>query len=285
MQGKANSANRLQYLQPNGLEAILKTIGISSNQGYKTLKDLAKIVSLFNTFQVEERSVTEISKTLGMLPSKISRMLRTLEAEGFFERNLETGKYRLGIEFFELGMVYIFNFPLRKILRPHIEQMAKELNLTASWAILNNSRVIVVDRVQNLNIDLLTYRIGLNLPIHSTSLGKILLAYLPEEEQNRILKSINLTKFTNKNIIDENLIKENLNLIRERGYATDEGETHEDLNCIAAPIRNGNGEVIAAINLMDEKQRTSAEKLFGLTDYLKEKALFISRQLGYRINL
>jgi DNA-binding IclR family transcriptional regulator len=125
----------------------------------------------------------------------------------------------------------------------------------------------------------------LNLPIHSTSLGKVLLAYLPEEEQNRILKSVNLTKFTNKNIVDGKLIKENLKLIRERGYSTDEGETHEDLKCIAAPIRNSNGEVIAAINLMDEKSRTSAEKLFGLADYLKEKALFISRQLGYRINL
>jgi len=263
----------------------LKTTRSPSNQGYKTLKDLAKIISLFNTFQTEERSITEISKVLGMLPSKVSRMIRTLEGEGFFEKNLETGKYRLGIGFFELGMVYILNFPLRKILRPHIEQMAKELNLTASWAILNNSRVIVVDRVQNLNIDLLTYRIGLNLPIHSTSLGKVLLTYLPEEEQNRILKSVNLTKLTSKNIVDENLIKENLKFIRERGYATDEGETHEDLNCIAAPIRNGNGEVIAAINLMDEKSRTSAEKLFGFVDYLKAKALFISRQLGYRNNL
>jgi DNA-binding IclR family transcriptional regulator len=271
----------LQYLQSNKIEVVLKTIKTPSNQGYKTLKDLAKIVSLFNSFQVEERSVTEISKALGMLPSKVSRMVRTLEAEGFFERNSETGKYRLGIGFFELGMVYIFNFPLRKILRPHIEQMAKELNLTASWAILNNSKVIVVDRVQNLHIDLLTYRIGLNLPIHSTSLGKVLLAYLPEEEQNRILRSVNLTKFTSKNIVDEKLIRKNLRLIRERGYSTDEGETHEDLNCIAAPIRNGNSEVIAAINLMDEKSRRTAEDLFKLADYLKGRALFISRQLGY----
>jgi DNA-binding IclR family transcriptional regulator len=271
----------LHYLQKGDLEVILKATRTPSSQGYKTLKDLAKITSLFNTFQVEERSVTEISKTLGMLPSKVSRMVRTLEAEGFFERNSETGKYRLGIGFFELGMVYIFNFPLRKILRPHIEQMAKELNLTASWAILNNSKVIVVDRVQNLHIDLLTYRIGLNLPVHSTSLGKVLLAYLPEEEQNRILRSVNLTKFTSKNIVDEKLIKKNLRLIRERGYSTDEGETHEDLNCIAAPIRNGNGEVIAAINLMDEKSRRTAEDLFKLADYLKGRALFISRQLGY----
>jgi DNA-binding IclR family transcriptional regulator len=274
----------LQYLQNKNLEEKLKAVGTSSNQGYKTLKDLAKIVSLFNTFQVEERGVTEVSKSLGMLPSKVSRMLRTLENEGFFERNLENGKYRLGVRFLELGITYVFNFPLRKVLRPHLEQIFKELNLTTSWGILRDDKVIVVDRIQNLNIDLLTHRLGLNLPIHSTSIGKVLLAYLPVNEQDRILKSTNLVKFTNATIIDRKLIKRHLKLVRERGYSTDEGETHEDLNCMAAPIRNGNGEIIAAINLMDEKSRRSAGDLFKLADYLKERAMFISRQLGYGPN-
>jgi DNA-binding IclR family transcriptional regulator len=263
----------------------LKTTRVKLSQGYKTLKDLAKITSLFNTLQIEERSVTEISKALSMLPSKVSRMIRTLENEGFFEKNLENGKYRLGVQFFELGMAYVFNFPLRKVLRPHSEEIFKELNFTTSWGILKNDKVIVVDRIQNLNIDLLTHRLGLNIPIHSTSIGKVLLAYLPEKEQDRILKSTNLAKFTDATIIDQKLIKKHLKVIRERGFSTDEGETHEDLNCMAAPIRNGSGEVIAAINLMDEKSRTSAQKLFQFADYLKERALFISRQLGYRINL
>jgi len=258
---------------------------VSNKQEYKTLKDSAKILSLFNDVQVEERGVTEISKALKMSPSKISRMLGTLEREGFFEKNLETGKYRLGIGFFELGIVYAFHFPLRKIIRPHIEQMAKELNLTASWGILRNAKVIVVDRVQNLNIDLMAYRIGLNLPIHTTSIGKVLLAYLPEEEQERILQSVTLVKFTDATVVDKGLIKESLKHIREKGYATDQGETHEDLNCIAAPIRNGTREVIAAINVMDEKSRTKAGKLFRCADTLKERAFFISRQLGYRNHL
>lgn len=220
-----------------------------------------------------------------MLPSKISRMIRTLENEGFFEKNLENGKYRLGVQFFELGMAYVFNLPLRKILRPHLEQIFKELNLTTSWGMLKNEKVIVVDRIQNLNIDILAHRVGLNIPVHSTSIGKVLLACLPEKEQDRILKSTNLVKFTKATITDQKLIKDHLKLVLERGYSTDEQETHEDLNCMAAPIRNGNGEVIAAINLMDEKKRTSAKKLVGFADYLKEKVLFISRQLGYRNNL
>lgn len=285
MQGEAKYRKCFALFANTNYEVTLRTLRAKPSQGYKTLKDLAKITSLFNTLQIEERSITEISKALGMLPSKVSRMIRTLENEGFFEKNLENGKYRLGVQFFELGMAYVFNFPLRKVVRPHLEEIFKELNLTTSWGMLKNDKVIVVDRIQNLNIDLLTHRLGLNIPIHSTSIGKVLLAYLPEKEQDRILRSTSLIKFTDATLTDQKLIKKNLKLIRERGFSTDEGETHEDLNCMAAPIRNGNGEVIAAINLMDEKTRTSAEKLFGFVEYLKEKALFVSRQLGYRINL
>src|SRR4030042_3042218 len=137
---------------------------IPSNYKYKTLQDLAEIIRIFNTFKVEEWSVMEISRSVNMPPSKVSRMIRKWEKGGFFEKNPENGKYRLGIGFFELGVVYTYNFPLRKIVRPHLEQMAKETKLTVACAILRNSKVVVIDRVQNLNIDLLAYRVALNLP-------------------------------------------------------------------------------------------------------------------------
>jgi DNA-binding IclR family transcriptional regulator len=265
--------------------AMTKTstkININSGQDYKTLKDLARILSLFNSPQVQEIGISEISKSLNMLPSKISRMVRTLEKDGFFQKNIETGKYRLGIAFFELGIIFALNFPLRQIIRPHIEQIAKEHNLTASWGILSKGKVIVVDRVQNLNIDLLAYRIGFNIPIHSSSIGKVLLANLPEKELNEILKIMKLEKFTAATIVDPNLLKEQLDDVKEKGYSIDNGETHEDIYSIAAPIKNVDGDVIAALNLTSEKKHPNVEKIFKFSEYLKEKGLFISRQLGYR---
>lgn len=256
-------------------------MSLNKNQNYKTLNSLTEILSLFIDRQASEMAVTEISTALQMLPSKVSRMLRTLESKQFFEKNSHTGKYRLGIRFFELGILYALHLPLRRIIRPHIEQMAKELNVTASWGILAGDKAIVVDRVQNLNIDLVSHRMGLNLPIYATSVGKVLLAYLSEEEQDRILQSIDLIKLTSATIVDRKLLKEELELIKERGYSTDQGETHKDLNCICAPLKDSSGEVIAAVSLMDEKPRMSAEELFQFADYLKEKTLFISRQLGY----
>jgi len=251
-------------------------------QEYKTLKDLAKILLQFDDFQTEELSVTEISKAVKMAPSKVSRMLGTLEGEGFFEKNPQTGKYRLGIFLFELGISYAYHFPLRKIIRPHVEQIAKEVKLTVSWAILRKNKVLVLDRIQNLPIDVLAYRVGLNLPVHTTSVGKIMLAHLPQEEQDNILRSVNLVKFTEASVVDRKTIIKNLKLFKERGYSTDKEETYEGVNCFAVPIRDANGEVIAAMSLMDDKSRTSYKTLLQQVDYLKEKALFISRQLGFR---
>ena len=186
-------------------------------QEYKTLKDLAKILSLFNNLRTEELSVTEISKAVGMSPTKISRMLGTLEGEGIFERKTKTGKYRLGILFFELGVVYAYHFPLRKIIRPHIEQIAKEIKVTVSRAILRKNRVIVLDRIQNLPIDVLAYRVGLNLPVYSTSVGKILMAHLPERERDQILQSVDLLKMTDATNVDLKKVKRKLKRFKEMG--------------------------------------------------------------------
>lgn len=251
-------------------------------QEYKTLKDFLKILKLFNDLKTEEIGVADIAKALKMSPSKVSRMLATVETEGLFEKRQSNGKYRLGILFFELGVLYAYHHPLRKIVRPHLEQMAEEIKLTVSWAILKKNRVIVLDRIQNLPIDALAYRVGLNLPIHTTSVGKILLAHLSEEEQDRVLKSIELVKAADASVTDPKLIKERLKRYRETGFSTDEEETYKGVNCIAVPIINGEGKVIAAISLMEESSRTSRENLLGRVGYLKEKALFISRQLGFR---
>ena len=169
-------------------------------QQYKTLKDFIKLLNHFNNFEVDEAGVNETANAVGMTPSKVSRMLNSLTEEGFFEKNLSSGKYRLGISFFQIGLVYIFNSPLRKIFRPHVEVMAKDTNMIASWAMLHKSNVIVIDRIQNLNIDLITSRFGMNLPLHTTSLGKVLLAYLSEEKQNDILESYDFNPTTIHNV-------------------------------------------------------------------------------------
>ena len=254
-------------------------------QGNKNIHELASLFSLFSSSQTGEKSASEICNELGMYPSKASRILGALESEGFMEKNPESGKYRIGIRFLELGMIYITNFPLRKIVRPHLEQMAKETKLTASMAILRGKRIICVERLQNFDLDILTQSMGINSPIYSTSNGKMFLAFLPEMEREEILDHTVFVKFTDRTIVDRQALREHLEVVRKNNYATDLGETYDNINCLAAPIKDETGKVMASLNLMGSASMIKTDNLSEIAGYLKDRALFISRQIGYRNNL
>lgn len=249
---------------------------------YKTVLDFIKIIELFTDLKAEELAGGEIASALGMDSSKVSRMMGMLVREGVFERSEQTGKYRLGLIFFELGLAFIYHFPLRKIIRPHLEQIAREKRAAVSWSILRGDKVITIDRIDHLSIDLITHRIGLNIPIHSTSAGKILLANQPKEEQQRILNSVDLLKYTRNTVTDVEAISFELERTFERGYSSDAGESQEGLNCLGAPIYDEHGNVVAALNLMVNDSQVDSEEFFtDWPEYLKDRAMFISRQLGY----
>ena len=247
---------------------------------YNLVKDLSRIVSLFGKYGGVERSVTDISKSLQMLPSKASRLLRTLESEGFFERSPDTGKYRIGPKFLQLGLLYLFSHPLRQIILPHLEHMMQELSLSTGWGIFKNDQIIVVDRF-NFGKRAIASRVGLNVPLHSSSYGKLFLAYLTNEQQERLLNSITFVKFTAATISDPERLKEEIKLVKERGYALDQGEIASDILGIAGPIFNIDGDVVAALSVSAEKARFTPDVLRQTIKYLTERARFISRQIGY----
>ena len=251
----------------------------TNNQGYKTLKDLSRILSYISTIGTETIGVTEIAKGVQMLPSKVSRMLSTLEGEGFFERESITGRYSLGGRFFELGMLYVCNNPLRMIFHPHLEQITAELKLASSFAIFRNNKIIVVDKI---NIVGSGVRHDFNLPVHSSSFGKVFLASLSDEEARAVLKTTDLTSFTSATITDPKVIVRGLSQVRKEGYAIEIGEMQEGLSSIAVPVRDATSGLVAALNiLVYPKSPLGAEQQSQIANYLKAKAFFISKQLGY----
>jgi DNA-binding IclR family transcriptional regulator len=250
---------------------------------YKTLIDFGRILTVFEDSQGEERSVGYIAKSLKILPSKVSRMLKTLDSIGLFEKNHETGYYRIGARYLQVGLLYTLNHPVRRVVLPHLEQMSSKLGLVASWAIFRNNRIIVVDRlgagttVNTVGVPLL----GLGPALHSSSHGKLFLAYLDPEELEEVLQSLNLSKFTSQTITDLKTIREELGRVRERGYSIDLRETFEDIQSMSAPIIDAKGNFVASIAIGSHKVRFSVEEFLGFATYLTESALFISRQLGY----
>jgi DNA-binding IclR family transcriptional regulator len=253
--------------------------------GYKTLKDLARILSLFSYTGAESMGVFEIAKSLQIIPSKVSRMLGTLEAEGFFEKNQSTGKYGLGGRFLELGTQYVYNLPLRQIIHPHLVQISTELKHSSNFAVFKNARIIVVDRVQITGSGI-SHQVNVpNLPLHASSHGKIFLAYLPEDEQDNILTTIDLVRFTDATVTEPRLLKEELRKVRQRGYALDTEEMITGVIGIAVPVFKKGGSLVAALNVpVEGKSFCAPAELSEITTYLKTKAFFVSQQLGYTGN-
>lgn len=248
---------------------------------YKTFSDLWRILSLFEQ-SAEELSVSEVARSLGILPSKASRMLRAMEAGLLLERDAKTGRYRIGPRFLILGLHYLRTHPLRRTILPHVEQMSAELGLTSSWAIFRQGRVIVVDRLRPIGGQAVPL-IGSEIPVHSSSYGKLFLAYLPEDEQDRILATISYDSLTPNTITTPSALKSELAAIRARGYSIDREESSLNVVGISAPIFDESEAMCAALTVAYVLSRDNVDEA-RVIRYLADKAVFISRQLGSSIS-
>ncbi|CUS85154.1 transcriptional regulator, IclR family [Candidatus Kryptonium thompsonii] len=226
-----------------------------------------------------ELGVGEISKILKMHKSTVHRFLRSMEKVGVIERNNETGKYRLGLKLYELGN----SVSLKKIMvdraRKYLEDLHWYLNETVHFATLKNGEVVYLDKIIADRNFVIISEVGKRLPAHCTGLGKAMLAFLPESDVKRIIKEKGLKKFTKNTITNKKDLFEELKKIRECGYAIDNEEIEYGLRCIAAPIFNGDGEVIAAVSISGPSSRINETTYEEYSKHVIKTARLISEEL------
>jgi IclR family transcriptional regulator, KDG regulon repressor len=246
----------------------------------KAAEVILDILSLYNS-ETEELGLSEIGRKLNLYPSKIHRLFMPLVRGGLLEQNPVSRKYRLGIKNFELGMLYISQNALRKITRPHMEALARKLTTNVCLAILRNHNAMIIDNIQQWHLGSLLHLITINVPLHSSAVGKVLLAHLPEEQQKKLLNSMSLQRLTKRTITQSSLLDKELKKVNQQGYAFDFGETYDVLNSIASPIMDKNGAVLAAMSLDDKNTRLTKRKSQQFLSELMYTTNFISKQLGY----
>ena len=247
-----------------------------------TVFTVAQILSLFSVSR-EEIGVHEVGSTLSISPSKVHRLLKSLDSCGFLEKNLHH-KYRLGDRIFSIGSLYPLHYPLRKIVRPHLEELAKSTGTgieEVQFGILSKQQpysAILLDRITNLSSANSVNRIVLNLTLHSTAIGKALLAFTEEKMLENILKEAVLKRYTKYTITDVKSLVSELKKIRENGIAWDKKETHDDSLCAAVPLFKGSV-CVGAIGIKAIPANMNKQKFMKCTEELRARALFISRQL------
>jgi IclR family pca regulon transcriptional regulator len=230
--------------------------------------------------------IADIADELGMSRSTTHRYVITLVALGYLEQGASR-KYRLGLRVTDLGMSALNSTGLREHARPYLEELRQRSSYTVNLAVLDGSEVLYVDRARSFRrgqdkIDLGLHP-GSRLPAYCTSMGKLLLAYLPEEEQRTVLADLKLERRGPNTVTSKKALRTELEQIAEEGFAVNDEELMEGLHSIAAPVRSESREVVAAVNMAAHNSMISLEEMVDhLGPHLVSMADRISARLGYR---
>ncbi len=230
--------------------------------------------------RTKELGITELSQRLDLPKSTVHGMVETLEARGFLFRNSENGKYRLGLKVYELGMAYSTTMELQTAARPVAQDLSSRHGKSVHVAVYAGGMAVFILKIEHRENLMVIPRAGLSFPAHSTAAGKALLAHLPEEEIEKYL-SEDLYPLTRRTITDKKALAGELEKIRVLGYATDSEETMNGIGCVAAPIRDQGGQVVAAVSLSGLVEEVMGENLPRAVRDVKEAGVSISRILGF----
>lgn len=249
----------------------------------KSVVKALKILKMFE-FSKPKWTVRELSDALGYHKSSIQRLTSTLETEGFIERSQdEKGSYQLGPQMRYLSNAAIQNVDLSQIARPFLERLSKLTQEVVHLCVVEQLQCYYIDKIDSPRSIRLVTHVGQRLPLHCTGVGKVLMSGMSPSDLDRVIHERGLPPFTANTITIRERLMEELKRIRYAGIAYDNEEFEIGLKCIAGPIINSQGEVVAAVSISGPTQRLSSRILDEFSTYVKEAAREISMKIGYQM--
>ncbi|SDM45468.1 IclR family transcriptional regulator [Halarsenatibacter silvermanii] len=225
--------------------------------------------------------ITEISQGTDLHKSTVYRLVDTLCYRGYLSQDPETGKYKIGMKFFELGSRVINNLDLRTQAKPYLYELEDKTGETVHLGVLEDTEMIYIDKVESRQTIRMESQVGKRVHTHNTALGKVTLANLPEEEVDRIIEKAGLPEYTENTITDKDVLKRELEKIQEQNFALDDEESELGIRCISGPIFGHEGKIIAAFSISGPASRMTDDKIEQTQKIVKDYSLSISRAFGY----
>ncbi|WP_281259212.1 IclR family transcriptional regulator [Alteribacillus bidgolensis] len=228
--------------------------------------------------------VSELSRQLEVAKSTVHRILSTLMQEGYVKQDPITGVYTLGLKFIDVGQHVLDSLDIRQVASPFLQELVDSTGETAHLVLFEQDHVAYIDKVESPKTIRMYSSIGKVAPLHCTGVGKAILAFLPEEETETLLASMNLTTYTEHTVNSVGKLKEQLKTIKQQGYSIDDEEHEKGIRCAAAPIFDHNGRPVAGISMSGPEMRLSDEKLKDYAELVVKAGKDISSFLGYHHN-
>jgi len=242
------------------------------------------VIDTMASSQEESHSPSMLAKQFNINRSRMFRIFKTLEHSGFVDYDPKTETYRLGLKFLDIAQ----NIRNRLSLRKEAEQVLKDLAAgtgDCSYLIIaSGNSAIIVDRYSGDNMLQLSAPIGSRLPLHTGAAPKLLLAFMPDDQREQLVREMELPSFTPNTIKDKDTLRKVLAEIRQQGYAVDEQDFEVGAYAFGAPVFDHEGNVVAGISITTPTARCSPKRHKELISMVLAAAQKLSEKLGYQSN-
>lgn len=245
------------------------------------LQILERAIEVLFSFDREapQLSLDDMAIRTGINKTSLVRILRTLEPAGFVVRDED--RYRLGPRVLDLANSYLSTMSFHKVAQPHMEALARSCRQTVSMAVLDAPDIVYVAIEQAQRELGIQGEIGGRHPVHATALGKVLLSDLPRDERRAILDMRPLERLTHRTLVDVDELLRTVDRVASEGYAIDDEERGIGIRCVAAPIRDLSGRVIAAMSVAGPIFHMGDATVASIRSQLLDTVRAISRDLGH----
>ncbi len=248
-----------------------------------TVQSVGRALAIFETVCESDQplSLAEISTRVNLPKATAFRLLRALSQHSLIEQDPVARTYYAGIKVFEWSNAVTRKMDLRTQALPELRGLSQRTNETVHLAILDGGDVIYIDKEETQQTIRMFSAIGKRGPAYCTGVGKVLLCHLPSDSLDRVLASSSLKRYTPNTITTVRSLKRELARIRERGYAIDKAEHESNICCVACPIYDHQGQVVAAMSLTIPSFRLPAQGIEVFAPLVREYSNRISRKMGY----
>jgi len=251
-----------------------------AEQKVQTIERTLDLIELLATAK-DGLGVTEIGQQIGLHKSTVFRLLSALTERGYVEKDPKTSAYKLGLKFIEISGLFLKKLELKTEALPVMRRLAEIVGQPVHLAILDGHEVIYIEKVELVNSIRMYSQIGRRAPVFCSAIGKILLSGLAPERLREVLDNLHFEKFTEHTLLTKTALAQEIAAVSCQGWAVDDEEHEKGIRCIAAPIYDYTGTMIAAVSVSGENRVISPGRDREIAGYVGEAAVDISHRMGY----
>jgi DNA-binding IclR family transcriptional regulator len=270
---------QLRYLARFSHIGLARAIANDAAQMSQSARRTVQLVEYLAT--AGPSSLAGLAEGLGLHKSTAFRFVSTLVDVGWAQQDPATRVYSLSPKILEVGSRVLERMEIRREVHQHLEALADASAETAHLAVLDQLEIVYIDKVDGRQAVNMASRVGGRGACHSTALGKVLLASRPESEWTRYIETVGLARRTERTLVEESRFRTELRRVRRQGYAVDDVENEEGIRCVAAPLRDHAGTVVAAMSVSGWTVSITRERLSALIPLVAAAAEQGSRSLGF----